>query len=127
MVGQPDVGDEVEGLVARLDKIPGDLDHLALPPALGIDRALDATLTVAAQHVLRAFAYRLRGFAGSNLPYLWHNFLDFRATFEEDAQRRIIRLGRPPLDLIFSRAGMTRQTYRVGWLDGRPLDLFQEE
>lgn len=127
MVRQLDVGDAVEGLVARLDKLPDDLDHLALPPAIGIDRALDATLTIAAQHVLRSFAYRLRGFAGSNLPYLWHNFLDFRATFEEDAERRIIRLGRPPLDLIFSRAGLTRQTFRVGWLDGRPFDLFQEE
>jgi hypothetical protein len=124
---QPGVGDAVKDLVARLDKLPEDLDHLALPPAIGIDRALDATLTVAAQHVLRSFAYRLPGFAGSNLPYLWHNFLDFRATVEEDAERRIIRLGRPPLHLIFSTTGMTRQTFRVGWLDGRPFDLFQEE
>jgi hypothetical protein len=125
-VRQLDAGDAVDDLVARLNKIPGDLDHLALPPALGIDRALDATLTIAAQHVLRSFAYRLPGFAGSNLPYVWHNFLDFRATFEEETGRRIIRLGRPPLHLIFSITGMTRQTFRVEWLDGRPFDLFQE-
>ena len=76
---------------------------------------------------MRSFAYRLSGFAASNLPYIWHNFLDARATFEEDAERRIIRLGRPPLHLIFSMTAMMRQTFRVGWLDGRPFDLFQEE
>jgi hypothetical protein len=127
MVRQLDAGDATKDLVARLDKIAGDVNHLALPAAYGIDRALDATLTIAAQHVMRSFAYRLSGFAASNLPYIWHNFLDSRATFEEDAERRIIRLGRPPLHLIFSMTAMMRQTFRVGWLDGRPFDLFQEE
>ena len=34
---------------------------------------------------------------------------------------------RPPLHLILNMTGMTRQIYRLSWLDERPFALFQEE
>jgi hypothetical protein len=98
-----------------------------LPTHLRIARPLGRALTIAAQQLLRGFAWRLPGFAESNLPYLSRNFLAFSATIEEDDTRRIVRIGRPPLHLILNMTGMTRQTYRLSWLDERPLALFQQE
>jgi hypothetical protein len=118
--------DPINGILARLDKLPDDLEHLALPAWFGLARTFDLSLSVAAQHLLRAFAWRLPGFAESNLPYLSRNFLEFAGNMEEEPARRIVRLGRPPLHLVLGMTGMTRQTYRLSWLDERPLALFQE-
>ena len=112
--------------LARLDKLPDDLSYLALPDSFRLAHALDLALSVAAQHVLRAFAWRLPGFAESNLPYLARNFLDFAGSLEEEPARRVVRVGRPPLHLVVGLTGMMRQTYQLSWLDERPLMLFQE-
>jgi hypothetical protein len=113
-------------ILARLDKLPADLAHLSLPKSFGLRRAFDLALSVAAQGLMRAFAWRLPGFAGSNLPYLSRNFLDFAGSVEEEPARRVVRVGRPPLHLILNLTGMTRRTYSLSWLDDRPLALFQE-
>jgi hypothetical protein len=113
--------------LARLEKLPNDLAHLSLPRSFGVARPLDLALTVAAQGVMRAFAWRLPGFARSNLPYLYTNFLDGSGSLEDEAARRVVRLARPPLYLILSVTGLSRATYRVGWLDERPFALFPEE
>jgi hypothetical protein len=117
----------IDAVIARLDKLQDDLEFLRLPTHLRIARPLGRALTIAAQQLLRGFAWRLPGFAESNLPYLSRNFLAFSATIEEDDTRRIVRIGRPPLHLILNMTGMTRQTYRLSWLDERPLALFQQE
>jgi hypothetical protein len=75
---------------------------------------------------MRAFAWRLPGFASSNLRYLWGNFLDFSASLDEETDRRVVRVGRPPLRLVLGLTGSTRQSYRLSWLDERPLTLFEE-
>jgi len=117
----------IDAIVARMDKLQDDLEFLRLPAHLRIARPLGRALSIAAQQLLREFAWRLPGFAGSNLPYLARNFLAFAASIEEDDTRRIVRIGRPPLHLILNMTGMTRQTYRLSWLDERPLTLFQQE
>jgi hypothetical protein len=117
----------IDAIIARLDKLQDDLEFLRLPAHLRIARPFGRALTVAAQQLLREFARRLPGFAGSNLPYLSRNFLAFGASIEEDDTRRIVRIGRPPLHLILNMTGMTRQTYRLSWLDERPFALFQQE
>jgi hypothetical protein len=113
-------------ILARLDKLPADLAHLSLPKSFGLRRTFDLALSVAAQGLMRMFAWRLPGFAGSNLPYLSSNFLDFAGSVEEESARRVVRVGRPPLHLVLNLTGMTRSTYRLSWLDNRPLALFQE-
>jgi hypothetical protein len=75
---------------------------------------------------MRAFMWRIPGFAWSNLAYAQRNFLDFAATVEEEPGRRVVRMGRPPLALMLSLNGMERQSYRLLWLDERPLTLFPE-
>jgi hypothetical protein len=113
-------------ILARLDKLPGDLAYLSCPRSFGLSHVLDHALSVAAQGVMRAFAWRLPGFAGSNLPYLYSNFLDCVGSLEEEPARRVVRLGRPPLHLVLSMTGTARGAYRVSWLDERPLALFPE-
>ena len=113
-------------IVARLDKLPADLSYLSLPWSFGLRRAFDLALSVAAQGMMRAFAWRLPGFAGSNLPYLYSNFLDFAGSVEEELARRVVRVGRPPLHLVLNLTGVTRRSYGLSWLDDRPLALFQE-
>ena len=113
-------------ILARLGKLPADLSHLSLPKSLGLTLSFDRALSVAAQSLMRAFAWRLPGFAGSNLPYLYSNFLDLAGSVEEEPARQVVRLGRPPLNLILSMTGMARKTYALSWLDERPFALFPE-
>jgi len=114
-------------ILARLHKLPGDFAYLSLPKTFGLARSLDRALSVAAQGLMRAFAWRLPGFAGSNLPYLYTNFLDCAGSLEEEPARRVVRLGRPPLHLVLHLTGMARSAYCVSWLDDRPLALFPDE
>jgi hypothetical protein len=114
-------------ILARLDKLPDDLAHLALPKSWRLAPEFDFMLSVAAQSLMRSFAWRLPGFAHSNLPYLYGNFLDFSASLEDEPNRRVVRMGRPPLHLILNMTGIVRGTYRLNWLDERPFALFPEQ
>jgi len=114
------------GILARLDKLSGDLAYLSLPKLFHMSRSVDLALSVVAQGVMRDFAWRLPGFAASSLPYLYRNFLDFAGRVEEEPDRRVVRLGRPPLNLVLNITGMARRTYGLSWLDERPIVLFQE-
>jgi len=118
--------DQVNRILRRLDKLPDELAHLALPEKFHLAPELDLTLSLVAQHVLRTFAWQIPGFAPSNLPYLWANFLNFSASLDDEAERRVVLVGRPPLHLVLGPTGLLRQVYRVSWLDERPLMLFEE-
>lgn len=117
----------IDTIVARLDKLPEELEFLRSPQPFAIARQLDLTLSIVAQQLLRQAAYGLPGFAGSNLPYLSRNFFEFAATVEEEPARWVVWLGRPPLHLVLNMTGLNRQSYRLSWLDERPLALFQGE
>ncbi|MEI6067220.1 MAG: hypothetical protein WCP96_07765 [Methylococcaceae bacterium] len=114
-------------ILARLGKLPDDLVYLSSPKSWGLASGFDHTLSVAAQSLMRSFAWRLPGFAHSNLPYLYGNFLDFSASLEDEPDRRVVRMGRPPLHLILNMTGIVRGTYRLNWLDERPFALFPEQ
>ncbi len=114
-----------QGRVTDQRQLENDLAYLSPPDSLRFTLKLDHALNIAAQHILRSFARRLPGFAGSTLPYLWSNFLDFPASVEEESTRRVVRVCGPPLRLVLGLTGMTRQTYRLSWLD-RPVSLFEE-
>jgi hypothetical protein len=124
---RPDADQQLREILARLDRLPDELSHLALPASFRLSRSFDLTLSLAAQHLLRGFAWRLPGFARSNLPYLYTNFLACRGSVEEEPLRRVVRLSRPPLHLVLHMTGIMRHSYRVSWLDERPFVLFPEE
>jgi len=104
-----------------------ELDHLLLPSMTGVGPGWDRVLSVASQQVLRAFAHRMPGFSQSGAAYLHRNFLDFCATLEFESARIVGRLGRPPLHLMLSMTGIARATMQFGWLDQRPVALFDGE
>jgi hypothetical protein len=99
------------------------LSYLALPGWLSMPIDADLCLTLAAQHVLRAFARRLPGFSESSPAYLYENFLAFPATVEETAVRLVCRTGRPPLAALFGITGALRGQISLPWL-GPPLEIF---
>ena len=81
-------------------------------------------LTIAAQHVLRAFARRLPGFAESSPQFLYDSFLDFDATVIESDDAFHCRVGRPRLAALFGLTGALRGRLSIG--DGRVLELYPE-
>ena len=103
-----------------------DLSFLTLPRNLCPNSGVDLALSVVAQSVIRDFGYRLPGFAASSLGYLHANFLNMTASLERQAERWVVRLGRPPLNVILNMTGMARATYNLNWRDGPPFALFQE-
>ena len=114
------------GFMVRRSRMGADLLYLSPPRALGLSAHVRHALSVVAQGLLRDFARRLPGFAQSGLEYLDANFLDCEAVYEEEASRRVVKLGRPPLAVVLSLTGAARGVHRLGWLDERPLAFFQE-
>ena len=107
-------------------KTAADINELIQPTALRAARPADLALSVAAQQVLRAFAWRLPGFAASSPSYLAANLLDVPAVLVDEAERRLVRLEQPPLQYVLGLTGMARSTYLIRRLDHRPFVLFQE-
>ena len=115
-----------EELDARRARIREDRKYLTLPASLALVPLANRALSVAAQGLLRDFAWRLPGFSRSSLPYLFANFLDFAGSLETEETRRVVRLGRPPLSIVLHMTGMMRNTYRLPWLDENPFALFPD-
>ena len=111
---------------ARVEKLPDELAYLSLPDSWELAPAFDLALSLAAQGVMRDLAWRLPKFAESNLPYLFSNFLSFKGNIEDEPERRVVRLGRPPLYLVLHMTGIVHGSYRLSWLDERPFMLFPE-
>ncbi|MEP6859869.1 MAG: hypothetical protein ABJE66_04575 [Deltaproteobacteria bacterium] len=82
----------------------------------------EVALTLAAQHVLRAFARRLPGFADSSPRFLYDSFLDFDATIVDSEDTFHCRVGRPRLAALFGLTGALRGRLVIG--DGRTLELY---
>ena len=116
----------VSEIPARMEKLPDELAYLSFPGSWELTPAFDLALSVAAQGMMRNFSWRLPGFAGSNLPYLFSNFLDFSGSIEDEPKRRVVLLGRPPLYLVLYMTGIIRGSYHLSWLDERPFVLFSE-
>ena len=102
-----------------------DLEYLSFPRALGVRRRVDIALSIAAQGVLRSFAWKLPGFSQSSLPYLATNFLSCTAAVEQQIERTVVRIGRTPLNPILGMTGLNRCAYSVSWTP-LPYALFPE-
>jgi hypothetical protein len=82
----------------------------------------DVALALAAQHVLRAFARRLPGFAESSPRFLYDSFLDFDATIIASEDTFHCRVGRPRLAALFGLTGALRGRLPIG--NSRTLELY---
>jgi hypothetical protein len=86
----------------------------------------DSVFARAAVELMRRFAQRLPGFAASSPASLYENFLDARASLEVDGERRVVRLGRPPIHAVLAMTRMPRARFSVSWLEGH-FELYGEE
>jgi hypothetical protein len=84
---------------------------------------MDLLSTLIASATLRVFAGRLKGFAASTPEHLHSNFLDGAGLVSVDEERIQVDLPRSPLALVLQLSGLSRQRYRVPWLNGREIWL----
>lgn len=113
---------------------PVDLEHdeptsrdrrwLSFDRRIGISPAWSASLALAAHRALRSFSRRLPGFAEASAQYLWENFLASDASLEYEANRVIVRYGRPPLHLMLTLTGLTRGLEAGHDEQDRPIIVF---
>lgn len=115
----------VAEMLARIDRLPGELAYIALPKSFRGRRSTELIFSLMAQGLLRGLSRRLPGFSLASLPYLFTNFLDFNASVEPESQRWVVRLTQPPLHLILNMTGVTRDRYRLSWLPDLELELYQ--
>jgi hypothetical protein len=118
-----DFGSATESIGPTVEIAAQDMDYLELTAAFVVSAELDRALSYCAAGILRAFASRLSGFAGSHFAYLWTNFLVVGATIEDGLTCRVVRIGQPPLALVLNMSGLGRARYRLSWLDDRVFEL----
>lgn len=103
-----------------------DFRYLRLPRLLSCSARRDGWLNPSALLVMRSLAWRLPGFSTASLPHLFANFLDFPASVEEYPDRRVVRLGTPPLQVLLNMTGICRWRYPLSWLDEKRFELYPE-
>lgn len=100
-------------LARREDAVPIDLadESLLLNGLLGGVAA--EAVRVASSALLREFAYRLAGMATASAEYLRRNVLVLDAELTREPERIAVELGRPPLDVLLSMAGLNRGSFTL--------------
>jgi len=96
---------------------PFDEDYFGTPTALSL----------ASHAVLRRFAWKLAGFGRASARHLWMNCLNVGARVESHHDRRLVTMGRPPLDVVLRLAGLSHISYIAPHIDSRPFVLIAEE
>ncbi len=107
-------------------RTPADIRYLRLPRPLAVSPRRDGWLDDSSLLILRSLAWRLPGFSTASLAHLFTNFLDLPASVEEHQDRRVVRLGSPPLQVLLNMTGICRWQYSVSWLDGKRFELYPE-
>lgn len=91
--------------------------------------ASDASLVLllASQRVLRKFARRIPGFSGASFQHLHSNVLDVGASVDAEDERTLVRVSRPPLDVMLNMTGINRSRPVVPWWNGPPLEIYPND
>jgi len=100
-----------------------DFEALWLGRRFQLSVAARCALSALAQNALKAFAYRVPGFARSSVGYLWKNFLSMSATLTMDGERITAHLSKVPLSVMLAMTGVTRGRLQLPAFDARPIDL----
>lgn len=91
--------------------------------ALQLSPQMLELLVMMAQGLLKSFAYRLPGFAGSSAPYLLTNFLSMSLTLREEADHFTAEISRVPLNVILNMTGINRGRVTIPTFDPRSIYL----
>ena len=99
-------------------------DPTLMQPAVAADPVVGA-LHLASSALLRELSYRLPGMATASAAHLRRNVLDLDADVRPEADRIVVVLGRPPLNLLLSLTGMNRRSFLLPATGARPWLLTQ--
>jgi hypothetical protein len=100
--------------------------YFDLPESGSAPDGADELVRIIAFLILRAFAWRVPGFALSSPDHLNANFLRFSAKVSLEPSRLLVRLCQPPLGILLNLNGMNRQQYTLPWLAQPHIELFPE-
>ena len=107
-------------------RIAKNAGYLSLGSTFRFSRPFARSMRATAQHLLRNFARKLPGFSTSGPAYIYSNFLHFSATLEDEPTRRVVTVGRPPLNLILNMSGLNRGSYQLSFTGERAFALFEQ-
>jgi hypothetical protein len=105
---------------ARAKPVAPALAYFSLPD---LPPALDATLTVLAQGVMRTLARHLLGFAWSSPAYLYDNFLAGDSLIALRGDEIHVQLPASPLHTVLRLTGRSQQRYTLPWLPDRVIQV----
>jgi len=108
-----------QGLLARARRARSDWRYLHAE--FDLPGPWPRVLAQLAQLVLRRFAWRIPGFAGMSLPYLYANFLAAGGRSGDNGRLRLIR---PPLYTLLNLTGLARSV--LGWSGPPARSLTQD-
>lgn len=99
-----------------------DQEHAALGEPFDDDYfGLRTGASVAAHAIVRLFAWKLAGFGRASARHLWMNCLNVNARVEHHADRVLVTVSRPPLDVVLRLAGLVNTSYTAPHFDRRPF------
>lgn len=93
--------------------IPSSADGWTLPPWLRHHDPEGRLVPEASSRLLARLAHLLPGMTGSSAGHLRDNLLAFPASATVESEAVAVELGRPPLHVLLSMAGLTRGSFRL--------------
>jgi hypothetical protein len=95
-----------------------------LPEAPGAEESWAATIELLAEHLIRAFAQRLRGFGKARRAFLVKQFLAIPGRIRVEERRIQVVLAAQPLHIVLRLATMDATLESVTWLGGRRVEFY---
>ncbi len=114
----------VQVLAKRPLSLAEDFKFLAFPKKPSFFALADNMLSCFAQQVLRDFSHRLPGFAHASLAYLHKNTLHTSIHIKQHENDFDIHIDAPPLNVLLSMTGITRQQFTLSWQNERNYRLY---
>lgn len=101
-----------------------DFKFLSFPKEPPFFALADNMLSCFAQQVLRDFSHRLPGFAHASLVYLHKNILHTSIHIKQHENDFDIHIDAPPLNVLLSMTGISRQQFTLSWQNERNYRLY---
>ena len=106
-----------------VNPVQRDLDYLAGAFDNAFATPLKRAMAVTAQHAVRSFAVRLRGFERASMPHIHANLIGGSAVLYPMDDRLHVVLDKPPLHMVLGMTTIVDRPHQIPWLDHRPLFL----
>lgn len=109
------------------DAADTEADWLDISEKMDLSGDASLLLMLATQRVLRKFARRIPGFSRASFQHLHTNVLDVDASIDVEDDRTLVRVSRPPLDVMLNMTGINRSRPVLPWWDGPPLEIYPND